>query len=128
EGVCHICQRSTFLEPFYCGLVKVLSTQRDWAGLVKRFVVATAVSIPLSLIGFRALPNPIPGKTISGELLRLKLMVCSSCIERRRGRFGHVKLKREDWACHPAWGEAHQLGYNRFVPPEELSAWHTPLQ
>ena len=59
-------------------------------------------------------------------MLRLQLMVCASCIEHRRSLWGHIRLKREDYACHPSWAEAYQRGYNRFVPPEELARWHIP--
>lgn len=124
EEICLICQRKAVLEPFLFGLVKGLSTKRDWIGLGKRFAIATAVSIPLSFIGFRALPNPIANKTMTGELLQLELRICAACKEHRTSRFRRsIKLTRTDYACHPSWEEAHRLGYDYLVPCGELWEW-----
>src|SRR5712691_5398108 len=94
---CHLCRRQASLEPLPFTLFKHISTERDWAGLGKRFVLATVVSIPLSLIGFRTLPNPIPDKRLRGEMRRFLLMVCPVCVERRRGWRGRVRLTRPDY-------------------------------
>ena len=44
DGICHICQRQAFLEPFWFGLVKGFSSKRNWGGLAKYALVS---SIPL---------------------------------------------------------------------------------
>jgi hypothetical protein len=84
-GVCYIRQRRAALESFPFELVKVVSVKRDWAGLGKRLALGAAASVPLGFLGLRVLVNPLPGKTISGHMLRLELMLCPSCVERRRG-------------------------------------------
>src|SRR5882724_6338911 len=40
-----------------------------------------------------------------------------------RAACGRVRLEQSNYACHPLWAEAHKLGYDKFIPPDELDKW-----
>ena len=116
---CHACGSTEQLNTYDFGLAKIIKQERDWSSTGISAAVS-AVTIPL--LGTGALYGP--SKTKTAQILRMKLMLCRSCIEKRKGIFGGFKLVEEHCRLHLVWSKCQGAGFTKFIGPSELSGWH----
>ncbi len=119
---CHICgsTHKTVRRDF--GLAEVLADEREW--------IETAVSIVISAI---ALPTlgigavRFPGRTRRFRFLTLHLILCHSCMqEKTTPLLWNTKLTAGDYALHPAWQLAQELGFTKILTHKDLSKLMNP--
>jgi hypothetical protein len=116
-GICHLCGRgSTARCPF--GLARVRSETREWDSVLVS-VLGTLLLGPLVGVGLISGPRRVR----RGNLLRLELQVCPTCMEASRGRFRLGRLTVRHYAFHPWWATAHAYGFTEFVSESELAKW-----
>jgi hypothetical protein len=115
---CHSCGGLDTLNHYDFGIVRVHTEQKDWkaAGLS---VALSAVTLPL--LGVGRLYGP--GKTTTGNLLKLRIVLCKSCTNARRNFFGAFVVKESHCVIHPLWKELREAGFTMFVPTQELWKW-----
>jgi hypothetical protein len=118
QGACHRCGTERPLWTFPFGLARILDKKRDWS--------EAALSIGVSLItvplfGMGRLSGP--AKTLTGNVLRLELLLCAICRDAKKNIFGVVRLTQDDYALHPLWGDAHRSGFTHFIPGTKLDQW-----
>src|SRR5882724_3527940 len=108
---CHACHRHARLDSFPFGLVKGLTEKREWAKFGTQMALAVGMSAVLAVFGVGVRLWGWPGKTMTGQLLRLQLLLCGPCQQPLTGRlvavYGLNKvithaipcgLKRISWA------------------------------
>jgi hypothetical protein len=104
---CHGCGRKDNLHSWDFGLGKIISIDRAWG--------KTALSIAVSAVTFlTGGPDgivPLPGTKARLRVLRLRLILCESCIRGRTNYTFHV---------HPWWEPARRLGYAKFVSADDM--------
>jgi len=103
---CHACGRRDNLHGWDFGLGKPISTKRAWGETV-RSVAVSAVTLPL--IGAGGVQ--LPGKKTCLRVLRLRLILCDSCIREQTNYTFHV---------HPWWEPARRLGYTEFLSADDM--------
>jgi len=113
---CHICKIENPVCYYDFGMAKQLKIERDWT---KTLVSLGLSAITFPLIGFGGFIGP--EKKTSYKVIRLHLMVCSSCKESRLNRNGkRINLTRSDYSRHPAAAKAIELGYSIFFSKTDL--------
>jgi hypothetical protein len=115
---CHSCGGRDGLTGHPFALVRVTKRERDWKPVA---ISAALTALAFPLIGAGALYGP--GKTTSGNLLGMKLILCAACLNNRKGLFGMYMAKERDAALHPLWGDLHGAGFTKFVRFDEISKW-----
>jgi hypothetical protein len=114
---CHVCGKSDGLTYHEFGLAMVHSTKRDW----KMTGISVAISaVTLPLLGAGSLAT---GKTTSGNLLKLRLVLCPTCLNERQNFFGVFVSKERHCQVHPLWTDLHSAGFTKFVPKDQLLRW-----
>lgn len=118
---CHKCGSDVDLSHHQFGIAKVLSTRRDWSGTIGT-AAASAVSIALApVIGGAVVGWQRPGKTVSFNVIRAELVLCSNCLYAARNFREKTKLEESAYRCHP-WAErARSFGYQVYLSAEELA-------
>jgi len=101
---CHKCGSYLRLNSWDFGLGKVALSRRSWSETAISAALS-AVSVPLTGYGMLRLP----GKRTTFGVLRLRLILCDSCVRNREG-----------YECHPLWAEAHRLGFTEFFCSADL--------
>jgi hypothetical protein len=114
---CHICgsTHKTVRRDF--GLAEVLVDKRNWA--------ETAVSVAISVVTLPTLGVgriSFPGRTRRLRVLKLHLILCDACMrEKTTALLWDSKLTAADYARHPAWEVAQQLGFVKILTAKELA-------
>jgi hypothetical protein len=90
-------------------LGKKISSKRAWGGTAWSLAVS-AITVPL--IGAGGVQ--LPGKNTRLRVLRLRLVLCDSC-----------RQKRLNYSVHPWWATANRLGYTEFLNAEQLAGLET---
>jgi hypothetical protein len=101
---CHACGRKDNLHGWDFGLGKPISTKRAW-GKTAWSIAVSAVSLSLGGAGIVQLP----GTKTRLRVLRLRLILCESCI---RGQ--------TNYTLHPWWEPARRLGYTEFLSADDM--------
>ncbi len=115
---CHICGKtdeSIYRHQF--GMVYVYAQRKNWA---RFFGIAGLGAITSLLFGFQLIPNLTKDKY--GMVVKPFLNVCTSCAENRKGWFGGVVIRNEDYELHPLWNQYKAMGMS-FIPPHQLADW-----
>jgi len=106
---CHVCGKTANLFSWDFGLGKEVSTKRAW-GETAWSVAVSVVTLPLIGVGGVNWPE----KKTRLRVLRLKLILCSSC---RDTNFVY--------SFHPWWEPARRLGYTNLLNADELNKLET---
>lgn len=119
EGVdspCHLCGSVTDLTRHVFGMSKVLSRKLTW-DWSEAGVSAAVSAIALPLVGVGRFAGP--GVTTQRQYLRMNLVVCASCLRKRRRLFG-VVFRKKDYRMHPWFENAKELGFTKVLDGYEL--------
>jgi hypothetical protein len=101
------------------GLARITKTERDW----KSVGISAAISAAtLPLLGAGALYGP--GKTQTANILRMRLVLCKSCVDKCRGFFGGFTANADHCSKHPLWKQTQEAGFTKFLNEFELKSWH----
>lgn len=114
----HGCGAKESLTVFEFGLARVQKKERDWTSTAISAAVS-AVTVPL--LGAGALYGA--GTMSTGQLLRLRLKLCPSCIDSRKGLFGGFTVKESNCDAHPMWQTLHGAGFTKFIGTHDLKSW-----
>ncbi len=112
---CHVCKATDSLTYHPFGLSRVLSKQRNWKGTA---VSAAVSAISLPLVGAGALYGPSTEKT--AQIMRMRLVLCQSCLNERKGLLGGFLAKSKHAKCHPLWDSLNEAGYELFIDAHDL--------
>lgn len=115
---CHICGATTKLTYHDFGLLRLLSKETDWK-LSAASAAMSALTIPT--MGFGLVRGP--DSTRTANILRMRLVLCESCLEGRQGYSAKLKLTVADCSRHPLWSKAHDAGFDTFVEGLDLDGW-----
>lgn len=113
---CHICGIAAKLSYHEFGLLRLLSKERDWT-MTAASVAISGLTLPF--LGYGQVRGP--DATKKGNILRMRLVVCESCLKKRQ--ISTSKLTIADYSKHPFWSEAHNAGFDTFIEGSDLSAW-----
>jgi hypothetical protein len=116
---CHGCGATEGLSHHDFGLVRITKRERDWKS-VGISAAISAVTIPL--VGAGALYGP--SKTATGHVLKMRLALCVTCKDQRKGLFGTFSVRERDGTIHPLWNDLHAAGFTKFLSAVELTKWH----
>ncbi len=118
ESPCHVCGLTSALDYYDFGLARIISEERDW----KSVGISGALSaVTLPLLGAGALYGP--GKNTKGYLLRMRLVICKSCVNKQKNFLGIFYAGEQRCAAHPLWKELHDVGFTKFVSTGDLRNW-----
>jgi hypothetical protein len=119
DSPCFDCGATTDLTYHQFGLARITKTERDW----KSVGISAAISAAtLPLLGAGALYGP--SKTQTANILRMRLVFCKSCVDKRRGFFGGFTANAEHCSSHPLWKQVQEAGFTKFLNEFELKSWH----
>jgi hypothetical protein len=119
DSPCVACGATTDLTHHEFGLARITKTERDW----KSVGISAAISAAtLPLLGAGALYGP--GKSQTANVLRMNLVLCKSCVDKRRGFLGGYLPKAGDCSSHPLWKQLQEAGFTKFLDEYELRKWH----
>ena len=99
---CHACGNKDNLSFWDFGLGKPIAAKSEWTQTALSIAISAA-TIPLTGLGFLRLP----GRSIELSVFRLKLALCTTCHQQKRG-----------YEAHPLWAALHRHGYTEFIPAE----------
>lgn len=102
---CHGCGAETDLRSWDFGLGMVISKEWHWGETVGSAALS-ALAVPVVGYGMLSLPS----KDTRMAVLRLRLTLGNDCS--RRG---------VNYALHPSWPGAQQLGFEKFLGPDDLA-------
>ncbi len=116
---CHACGATENLSYHDFGLVRITKQERDW----KSAGISAAISaVTLPLVGASALYGA--SKTATGHVLKMRLALCITCKNQRKGLFGAFWVRERDGLMHPLWKDLHEAGFTKFLSAVELRNWH----
>jgi hypothetical protein len=114
DDPCHFCGNNDNLAYFEFGLMRVESSTRIW-GETAASIALSAITLPFLGLGRVSLP----GKQRTGELFRLNLVICRSCINKNSNLIGLFFPKKAHYSKHPYWAALHEAGFAEFLTKED---------
>lgn len=121
KQMCHLCGKNPPVSAYDFGVAKIISTKKKWGATAASIGLSVAASLASGEIGLYVVG---PGKQTTANIVRLSLMVCASCRDDRKGMFGRVKIKQEDYQKHPAVAKGREIGYSQILTAAEIAAYH----
>jgi hypothetical protein len=112
---CHCCGNDKDLSYHRFGLAMVFQKERDWKSTL---VSATISAATLPILGMGALYGPSTSK--SAHIMRMQLVLCEDCLDKKRGLFGGFKVKPEHAALHHMWEKVCEAGFIQFIDAHDL--------
>lgn len=114
DDPCHFCGNNDSLAYFEFGLMRVDSSTRTWGEAAASLALST---ITLPLLGMGRIS--LPGKKNTGELFRMNLVVCKSCISKNSNLIGLFIPKKAHYSKHPYWTMLNEAGFTEFLTKED---------
>lgn len=113
---CQYCGRSADLVSLDFGMMSVSSEKLE----VGKSLMSTAISaLTLPTLGVGAIS--LPGKSKTGALLHMKLIICRPCMKKEGNFFGVFMINEKRASKHPLWNDLFNAGFTRYVSKEEFS-------
>ena len=112
---CHFCGSKERLQRYRFGLMHVESSTRNWGAAA---ATATISAVTLPFLGVARIF--LPGKSYSGALLRLQLVVCEVCAKKNRRLLTGFWATEKHAMRHPLWESLHAAGFTKYIDPEDL--------
>ena len=116
---CFDCGATSDLTYHEFGVARITKSERDWKS-VGFSVAVSAATIPL--LGAGAILGP--GKSQTADILRMRLVLCKSCVDKRRGFFGGFTVNADHCSIHPLWKQVQETGFIKFLSEYDLKSWH----
>jgi hypothetical protein len=117
KSPCHECGAAADLTFHDFGLARLLKKERDWK-MAGAAVALSVLTVPTLGMGYLRGPD----STQSANVLRMRLVLCKSCGDKRPKGWKYGSNEKE-CSLHPWWVKAHDAGFDKFIPGSEISAW-----
>lgn len=112
---CHYCNSPNDLVEFDFALMRIQETGRSW-GETTASIAIGALTLPL--LGIAALK--LPGQSLEGQALALKLIVCKPCCKKEGNFFSLFMLNEARASRHPLWSRLREAGFTKFLDSEKM--------
>lgn len=111
---CHYCGSNEDLE--YCdfALMRVASSKVKF-GQTLATAVLSAATLPL----FGAGVLRLPGQSLNGEAIFLRLVVCKLCCRKEGNIFGFLPNEQRA-SRHPLWNDFYKDGFTKFLRSDKM--------
>jgi hypothetical protein len=120
---CHLCASARDHNDldYLFGVARVLSSTTHWGGAVATLAL-NALTVPLGVV-----VGALPGTSSEMHLKQLRLVMCATCGNRRKGSFWNnheLKVTKLDCSRHPAWKRLYAQGYTTWLDHRRLQQVH----
>ena len=114
-SACHCCGSTSEIGHFGFGMMRVAKSELK-IGATAATALASAFLLPL--VGAGAIR--LPGRSLEGSILFLKLALCPICRKREANWMGLFMLKEKHAALHPLWKQLQEAGFAKFLEEERV--------
>jgi hypothetical protein len=112
---CHYCGSVDDLVHWDFALMRVADSKRSWGETIGTAAVS-AITLPLLGVGAVRLP----GSSLEGQALHLRLVVCKPCCRKEGNMLGLFMLNEKRASKHPLWQPLHDAGFTKFLDGEKM--------